>query len=163
MRAIATALILSTACFPAFADETAMPASVDKVEVTEAMVDIVTDMGAPSIAETDRAQPDWYQQFTFSNNDISSPALQDVQSQTLNLSWIKGERWSVSVDLTSRDYAGNTALPTEEMSANAEFMITPRISVGGEVSFGTTEAEKIDTMPTDQTEAGIRLRSAFKF
>jgi len=31
------------------------------------------EMPAPSLAETEQAQPDWYQQFTFSSNDIASP------------------------------------------------------------------------------------------
>lgn len=163
MRALATILLLSFASLPAFADETAMPVIADPAVSADTVADILPSMGAPSISETDRAQPDWYQQFTFSNTDVPSNAWQDTESQTLNLNWIKGERWSVSVDLTSREHTGNTALATEEMSAGAEFMITPRISVGGEVSFGTSEAEKSDTMPEDQTEAGIRLRSAFKF
>ncbi|MEL7547771.1 MAG: NtrZ family periplasmic regulatory protein [Pseudomonadota bacterium] len=163
MRLIAAAILLSSACLPAFADDSTKLVDADQRANAEIGVS-VPDMGAPSISESDRAEPDWYQQFTFSSNDVSSsPDWQDVTSQSLKLNWIKGERWSVSVDLTSRDYAGNTALPTEEMSAGAEFRITPRISVGGEVSFGTAEAEKSDMLPEDQTEAGIRLRSAFKF
>jgi len=162
MRGIAIAVVLSTVTLPAFAEGDEIGVQSDHIAVAGPAVDIVPELGAPTMSETDRAEPDWYQQFTFSSNDITSPAWQDLESQTLNLSWIKGERWSVSVDLTSRDYAGNTPLPTEEMSANAEFRITPRISVGGEVSFGTTEAEKSDAVPTDQTEAGMRLRSAVK-
>jgi hypothetical protein len=118
-------------------------------------------MPAPTISETDEAQPDWYQQFTFSSNDMTAPSWQAAPSQSFNLSWVKGDRWSVSVDLTSRD--GSTPLPSEEMSAGADFLITPRISVGGAVRIGTTERELIELAPEEQTEAGIQRRSAFKF
>ncbi len=123
--------------------------------------DVMPSMPAPSIAETEQAEPDWYQQFTFSSNDMTAPTWQAAPSQSFNLSWIKGDRWTVSVDLTSRD--GGTPLPSEEMSAGADFLITPRISVGGAVRFGTTERELIELPPEEQTEAGIQLRSAFKF
>ena len=99
--------------------------------------------------------------------EVPSPAAGTIKEVKVKegdkvvLSWIKGDRWTVSVDLPSRD--GGTPLPSEEMSAGADFLITPRISVGGAVRFGTTERELIELPPEEQTEAGIQLRSAFKF
>ncbi|MEM9939144.1 MAG: NtrZ family periplasmic regulatory protein [Pseudomonadota bacterium] len=121
----------------------------------------VPEMPAPSLAETEQAQPDWYQQFTFSSNDIASPAWQAEPSQTFSLAWVKGDRWSVSVDMTSRDTT--SPLPAEEMSVGSEFRITPRISVGGELSIGSNDAVSISDLNQQDIEAGIRLRSAFKF
>ena len=121
----------------------------------------VLSMPAPSIAETEQAEPDWFQQFTFSSDDIETQAWQTEPSKTFNLAWVKGDRWSVSVDLTSRDEL--SPLPTEEMSAGADFRITPRISVGGELRIGADDIKIENQLQEQQIEAGIRLRSAFKF
>jgi hypothetical protein len=47
--------------------------------------------------------------------------------------------------------------------AEAEFRITPRISVGGELTIGANELDDTRQWEEQQIEAGIRLRSAFKF
>ena len=49
------------------------------------------------------------------------------------------------------------------MTAEANFLITPRISVGGEVRIGADELDNAAKWQEQQIEAGIRLRSAFKF
>lgn len=121
----------------------------------------VMNMPAPTLAETEQAQPDWFQQFTFNRTDLETPLWEGEPTQSFSLAWVKGDRWSVSVDLTSRDE--RSPLPREEMSAGADFRITPRISVGGEVRIGAEELDIANQLPDDQVEAGIRLRSAFKF
>ena len=126
----------------------------------------VLNVPAPTMAETEQAEPDWYQQFTF-NSNISSdlleegPAWQPQAPKTFNLGWIKGDRWSLSVDLTSREEG--SPLPREEMLAEAEFRITPRISIGGELTIGADELDEAANWDEQQIEAGIRLRSAFTF
>lgn len=121
----------------------------------------VPKMPAPSIAETELAEPEWFQKFNFSSDDVNSPIWQTAQSQTFNLAWIKGDRWSLSLDLTSRE--GDTPLPREEMLAEAQFRITPRISVGGELTIAAEELDDTAQWEDKEVEAGIRLRSAFKF
>jgi len=121
----------------------------------------VPEMPVPSISETEKAQPDWFQQFTLSTDDVESTAWQSEPSQSFSLAWVKGDRWSVSVDLTSRDE--RSPLPREEMSAGADFRITSRISVGGELSIAADELDSSTFWQEQQIEAGIRLRSAFKF
>ncbi len=121
---------------------------------------------APTLAETEQAEPDWYQQFTFSSNlnraELEAgPLWQTQESQIFNLGWIKGDRWSLSLDLTAREEG--SPLPREEMSAEAEFRITPRISVGGELRLGADELDDPGAWQKQQIEAGVRLRSAFKF
>ena len=121
----------------------------------------VPDMPAPTISETDRAEPEWFQKFSFNTTDISTPVWEARPSQTFNLAWIKGDRWSLSLDLTSREEG--SPLPREEMMAEAEFRITPRISVGGELTIGAEELDDASQWQDQEIEAGIRLRSAFKF
>ncbi len=124
--------------------------------------EVVLDMPAPTLSETEQAQPDWFQQFTFSTRDDDENPLLDVEpSKTLKLAWVKGDRWNVSVDMTSRNEL--SPYPREEMSAEANFLITPRISVGGEVRIGADELNRVGSDQESQVEAGIRLRSAFKF
>jgi len=119
------------------------------------------EMPAPSMSETDQAEPDWFQKFSFNTADIETPVWQSRPSQTFNLAWIQGTRWSLSLDLTSRDE--ESPLPREEMLAEAEFRITPRISVGGELSIAAEELDNTAQWEDQEIEAGIRLRSAFKF
>ncbi len=121
----------------------------------------VPEMPAPTIAETDQAEPEWFQKFSFSSDDVNSPVWQTAPAQTFNLAWIKGDRWSLSLDLTSRE--GDSPLPREEMLAEAQFRITPRISVGGELTIAAEELDDTTQWEDQEIEAGIRLRSAFKF
>ena len=59
----------------------------------------VPEMPAPTISETDQAEPDWFQKFSFNSAQLNSPIWQAQPSQTFNLAWIKGDRWSLSLDL----------------------------------------------------------------
>ena len=108
----------------------------------------VPEMPAPSIAETDRAEPDWFRKFNFTNEEFNTPVWENTPSQTFNLAWIQGDRWRLSLDLTSRE---------------AEIRITPRLSVGGELTIGAEELNETAAWEDQEIEAGIRLRSAFKF
>ena len=126
----------------------------------QAQEDVLT-LSAPSVSETEQAQPDWYQQFTFDTNVSETPVWQATPTKTFKLGRVKGDRWNLTVDLTSRE--GQSPLPREEMSAVANFFITPRLSVGGEVSFGANELEDTAAWQDQELETGIRLRSALKF
>lgn len=121
----------------------------------------VPEMPAPSLSETDQAEPDWFERFNLDTPGIESALWETRPSQTFNLAWIKGDRWSLSLDLTSRDE--DSPLPREEMLAEAEFRITPRLSLGGELTIGAEELDDTGQWDDQEIEAGIRLRSAFKF
>lgn len=121
----------------------------------------VPEMPAPTISETDRAEPEWFQTFNFGSNDFTSPIWEGAESHTFSLAWINGNRWSLSFDLTSRE--DGSPLPREEMMAEAQFRITPRLSVGGELTIGAEELDDASRWEDQEIEAGIRLRSAFKF
>jgi hypothetical protein len=49
------------------------------------------------------------------------------------------------------------------MQAGATFKITPRFSVGGEVSVGADDLNAVSTWEDREVETGVRLKSAFKF
>lgn len=142
------ALVLSTMAFAVLA----FPA--------QAQEDLLK-LSAPTASEIEQAQPDWYQQFTFSADPTETPVWQAAPTKNLKLGWVKGERWNLTVDLTTRDE--QSPLPREEMSAGANFFITPRLSVGGEVRFGANELKDTNAWQEQNVETGIRLRSALKF
>lgn len=123
--------------------------------------DAVPEMPVASLSETETAEPDWFQQFTFSQNDIESPVWQTQPNRKIGLAFVEGDRWSLRVDMTSREEG--SPLAREEMTAGANFRITPRISVGGELLIGADELDDATQWQQQQIEAGIRLRSAFKF
>lgn len=119
---------------------------------------------APSLSETEQAEPDWFRQFTVQGPPESienNPALQSGPSEALRFSLIDAGRWQFSIDLTSRPE--DSPLPREEMSAGATFQISPRFSVGGDLSVGANELDSNTTWLDEDVEAGIRLRSAFRF
>lgn len=121
-----------------------------------------SDVPAPSVSETEEAEPDWYRQFTLSTPSDEAPIWQSRPSKEVRLAWVKGDKWHLSVDLTSRP--DDSPLPREEMRAGAEFRITPRISVGGTLSLGANELDgALNELQDEEIETGIRLRSAFKF
>lgn len=120
------------------------------------------ELPAPTVSETEKAEPDWYRQFTLSSPSEEMPIWQSTPSKEVRLAFVKGDKWQLSVDMTSRPE--ESPLPREEMRAGAEFRITPRISVGGSFSVGANNTDQaLDEFRKDQIEAGIRLRSAFKF
>lgn len=122
------------------------------------------DMDAPTLSETDKAEPDWYRQFTIvvpPSSVEDNLAIQSSPSEDFGLNWAEAGRWQFSFDMRSRPK--DSPLPREEMSAGATFQITPRFSVGGDVSVGADELEEGTDLNGDDVEAGVRLRSAFRF
>ncbi|MGB3626357.1 MAG: NtrZ family periplasmic regulatory protein [Henriciella sp.] len=120
------------------------------------------ELSAPTMSETDKAEPDWYRQFTLSSPSDEAPIWQTQPSKQVKLAFVKGDKWQLSVDLTSRP--DDSPLAKEEMRAGAEFRITPRISVGGTLSVGSNDIDQtFQQFEGEEIEAGIRLRSAFKF
>ncbi|MEE9380769.1 MAG: hypothetical protein V3V03_05125 [Hyphomonadaceae bacterium] len=120
------------------------------------------EIAAPILSDTEDATPEWYKRFTFGSQIDESPIWKALPNNEFGLAWTKGERWSLNIDL-SRHNEG-TPLPHEEMSAGATFKITPRISVGGQLSIGERRNEDTSLAEDEQqVETGIRLQSAFKF
>ena len=119
------------------------------------------ELDAPKISETELATPEWFSSFTEFSGADEAPIWQTRPDRDVSLSWTKGKRWALSIDLKSR--SEESPLPREEMRAGATFRLTPRISVGGEVSVGAQELDDTAIWEEQQLETGIRLQSAFKF
>jgi len=145
-------LLLSSFCIAALA----MPAlAQEAVDVSPVTLD------APKVSETELASPEWFNSFTKLSGGDESPIWQVRPERDVSLAWTKGARWSLNIDLTQRD--DESPLPREEMRAGATFRLTPRISVGGELSVGAQELDNSAAWEEQQLETGIRLQSAFKF
>ncbi|MEO0465393.1 MAG: NtrZ family periplasmic regulatory protein [Pseudomonadota bacterium] len=149
-----TLLIASFAASASFA----LPA------VAEQPVDAqVLGVDAPTLSETEKAEPDWYRQFTIAPPVDPLGFEPSFQSTDDDLSFQIRDagRWTFSFDVTNRPE--DSPLPQEEMSAGATFQITPRFSVGGDLSVGADGLDEQTDWTDEEVEAGIRLRSAFRF
>ncbi len=119
---------------------------------------------APTLSETPAARAEWYRQFSESKPSDNRLQWQDEPSQDFSMRIGGNSRWELSVDKFTR--LGISQLPREEVQAGATFKITPRFSVGGEVSIRADELKELNDSArweNQDVEAGIRLRSAFKF
>lgn len=119
------------------------------------------EVSAPTLSETDSGQSEWYRQFAQSKPADTAPVWQAEPTQDFSMQFGGDKRLRFSLDKVSRP--GLTPLPREEMQAGATFLITPRFSVGGEVRVGADELNDQSTWESREVEAGIRLKSAFKF
>lgn len=136
----------------------AAPAVADERDASDPL-----SMNAPTISETELAEPDWFQSFTTSaaKNLTGIEIWETEPARDINLQWVKGDRWQLNIDVKTR--GNGSPLPREEVSAGATFRLTPRISIGGAVSIGAEELERKSVWDDEELEAGIRLKSAFKF
>jgi hypothetical protein len=119
---------------------------------------------APTLSETNEARAEWYRQFSEAKPAESRPQWQAEPSQDFSMRLGGESRWELSLDKFTR--LGVSPLPREEVQAGATFKITPRFSVGGEVSIRADELNELNDSArweNQDVEAGIRLKSAFKF
>jgi len=116
---------------------------------------------APQLSDTQAGKVDWYRQFAFSKPTDARPVWQAEPSDDVSMQFGGNTRWEFNLDKLSRP--GTSPLPREEMQAGATFKITPRFSVGGEVSVGADDLNAVSKWEDREVEAGIRLKSAFKF
>ena len=133
----------------------ALPAAAQDIAGTS------VEMKAPTLSETDAAQSEWYRQFAQAKPSDAMPVWQDEPTREFSMQFGGNKRWQLSLDRMSR--RGLSPLPREEMQAGATFRITPRFSVGGEVSVGADKLNDTSTWEDHEVETGIRLKSAFKF
>lgn len=139
-------------------------ALVGTASAEEPVASEILGVEAPTPSEADEPKPEWYRQFTVAAPSAAltdNPAIQSAPDEDLRFAWLEGKRWTFSIDLTSRPE--DSPLPREEMSAGATFQVTPRISVGGDLRVGADQLEPASPWNQEDVEAGIRLRSAFRF
>lgn len=147
--AIVASLISAIAVF-------APVAMADEADAVKAM-----KMSTPAISETKAAKADWYRQFIKRDAPDTRPVWQVEPTDDISISFDNDRRWALNLELLSRPTT--SPLPREEMQAGATFRITPRFSIGGEVSVAANELNSAARWEAQDLEAGIRLKSAFKF
>lgn len=126
------------------------------------IVDEPIEDGEALPLENASSEPDWFKRFTLSSaGDLGDPTLEGAPETNVRLQWLNTRRWQFTMDLTTRPE--ESPLPREEMSAGATFQITPRFSIGGDLSVGAERLNDSDAWNEQEIEAGIRLRSAFRF
>ncbi len=118
-------------------------------------------IATPTPSETPAAQSEWYRQFTASRPADTLPQWQGEAVSDFSVTFGNNQRWQFNLDKITRQ--GETFLPREEMQAGATLRLSPRVSVGGEVSIGADESRDPARWEERDIEAGIRLRSAFRF
>jgi hypothetical protein len=116
---------------------------------------------APSLSESKAAEADWYRQFAQAKPADAKPSWQPESTDDFSVQFGGDARWQLNLDMLTR--ADSSPLPREQMQAGATFRVTPRFSVGGEVSLGAERLNDTSQWEDSQVETGIRLKSAFKF
>jgi hypothetical protein len=134
----------------------ALPAMADPV-----VPDDVLTVQAPSLSESKAAEADWYRQFAQPKPADAKPVWQPEPTDDFSVQFGGNARWQLNLDMLTRP--NSSPLPREQMQAGATFRVTPRFSVGGEVSVGAERLSDTSRWEDSQLETGIRLKSAFKF
>ena len=146
---LSSMIAITALALPAAAQDDSAPAAVT--------------VEAPQLSETKSGKVDWYRQFALSKPADARPVWQAEPSEDLSMQFSGSDRWEFSLDKLSRPSITTSPLPREEMQAGATFKITPRFSVGGEVSVGADDLNAVSQWEDREVETGIRLKSAFKF
>jgi len=134
----------------------ALPAMADPT-----VADDVLTVQSPSLSESKAAEADWYRQFAQPKPADAKPVWQPEPTDDFSVQFGGNARWQLNLDMLTRP--NSSPLPREQMQAGATFRVTPRFSVGGEVSVGAERLNDTSQWEDSQLETGIRLKSAFKF
>lgn len=117
--------------------------------------------------DSEAFEPEWYRTFTLSNIETFNSAVRVSPLTDIGMEWQQGDRWSFNVRMRQRmideEFTQSTDVPAQEMTAGANFNITPRISVGGTVNFGSQQIQGGTPFKDQELDAGVKLQSAFKF
>ena len=119
---------------------------------------------APGASAPTSAVP-WYQRFTTSSG-VTENITGDVENDRLAApNWTLNQRWGVTVDVREaqrieRSPEGGRG---DQTSVGAYYQFTPRLRVGGEVSLEQTPLAPVHTPDEEETRAGVRIESAFRF
>ena len=160
MPSILAALALGTLASPVLSDEAGDKASpvIPKSEITEASL---TDK---TLTET--ALP-WNRAFTVRAESRDSVAQSAVTIRSPGVAIPATSKWGVTVNFDLKDTAFKKM---DRMSAGAYFDISPRIRLGGSLSFSAPGDLRVSTpgdraLPTalDENESAVRIESSIKF
>ncbi|HYD72777.1 MAG TPA: hypothetical protein VEF55_06535 [Candidatus Binatia bacterium] len=119
----------------------------------------------PGAAPAGSAVP-WYQRFTTSSG-VTETITGDTENDRLAApTWTLNQRWGVTVDVREaqrieRSPEGGRG---DQASVGAYYQFTPRLRVGGELSVEEqTPLAPVPAPDEEETRAGVRIESAFRF
>ena len=120
---------------------------------------------APGAAAANTAVP-WYQRFTTSSGVTESITGDSENDRLPAPTWTLNQRWGVTLDVREaqrieRSPEGGRG---DQASVGAYYQFTPRLRVGGEVSVEEqTPLAPVPSPGEEETRAGVRIESAFRF
>lgn len=134
--------------------------SIVALSGVSAFAQTATAVGGP-VAETMDVQS-WDRNFTLSDSATLDEAGSLFFPESAQSYQFGGAgRWSMDIQTLTR--TEESILPREEMSAGAMYQFTPRFSLGGSVTVGASDLESVDQWKEQDVEAGVKLKSTFKF
>ena len=121
------------------------------------------DLTHPAGQSQVQSTPSWYKNFTLSDNipNADPTNVMTFQETARAFQWGGNGRWQMNLNMVTRPE--ESPLPREEMRAGASYQFTPRFSLGGSVSVGAQELNDVSTWEEQQVEAGVKLKTTFKF
>lgn len=133
----------------------ALPAAAQEVLATDTQT-----VETPTL-KSRLAKAEWYRNFTADTSFGKKPVWQAEPTDDQSFRFGASKRWQVNLDMLKRP--STSPLASEEMKAGATFRVTPRLSVGGELSVGADKLDRKLRWENEGLETGVRLKSAFKF
>ncbi len=103
----------------------------------------------------------WDRNFTFSEKLAFDPTGSIIEERAQSYQFGGSGRWQMNLQTVTR--SEESPLPREEMRAGATYQFTPRFSLGGTVSVGAEELDDRSNWEEQKVEAGVRLKTTFKF
>lgn len=120
-----------------------------------------------SEATATRAAVPWYQRFTTSTGVTESITGDTENDRVLAPAWTLNQRWGVTVDVreAQRIERSPDGGRGDQASVGAYYQFTPNMRVGGELSVETepTTPSLTQRHEEEETRAGVRIESAFRF
>ncbi len=121
-------------------------------------------IAAPGASAPSTAAVPWYQRFTTSSGVTETITGESENDRLPAPAWTLNQRWGVTLDVreaqrVERSLQGGHG---DQASVGAYYQFTPRIRVGGELS--VEQQAPLSPVPNDEeTRAGVRIESAFRF
>lgn len=103
----------------------------------------------------------WEHSFSVSGAETFDFLHQPEKAQSFQFGGTGNGRWRMNLETVTR--SEESPLPREEMRAGATYQFTPRFSLGGSLSVGAEELDDVSQWKEQSVEAGVRLKTTFKF
>tara|TARA_B100000678_G_scaffold276167_2_gene268731 strand:+ start:5227 stop:5661 length:435 start_codon:yes stop_codon:yes gene_type:complete len=118
----------------------------------------------PSHGASTLPQTEWSKNFTSNApvapiTDAGSMLVWQEQAQAFKFGG--NGRWQMNLNVVTR--LEDSPLPREEYRAGATYQFTPRFSLSGSLSVGADELNDMSQWQEQEVEAGVRLKTTFKF